>query len=180
MSIYHQGAGGSRVLLRQAQVDADGNMSVATTIDLNNTFDAVYTGDSLYNPASSAKLKVLVRVGITAAQSGYYATGAGYRLYHYKTSCVSSAVGCPSYTAAVVPSHTGEKVTFGLQQLTSSGWRNVGTGTGVLGPLSKAKIILQYGNRSIIGLKFREHASFAGDARNAGNTTGWAYFRITS
>ncbi len=180
VSIYHQGVGGTRTLVRTAPVDGGGNVSVSVTIDLNNTFDAVYTGDSLYNPASSAKLKVAVRVGISAAQSGYYATSAGYRLYHYKTSCGSSAVGCPTYTAAVVPSHTGEKVTFALQQLTSSGWKSVGTGTGILGPLSKTRIIVQYGNRSIIGLKFREHASFAGDARNVGNVSGWAYFRITN
>jgi hypothetical protein len=180
VSIYEQGVGGSRALVRTAAVDADGNMKATVTLDITNTFDAVYNGDPLYNPATSAKIKVAVRVAITGAQSGYYGTSAGYRLFHYRTTCGSNGIGCPTYNVAVSPSHTGEKVAFTLQQLTASGWRTAGTASSTLGPLSKTKILLLYNTRSIIGLKFRWHATFAGDARNASNTTGWAYFRITS
>jgi hypothetical protein len=179
VSIYKHAAGGTRMLVRSAPVDADGNVRVTVRPRTNSAFDAAYAGDDVYRAAASAKVKVAVRVRIAGVLSRFTSTSGAYRLYRYSTSCVARGTHCPRYTTSVAPGHAGEKVRVTLAFRSSSGWVVVGHESLKLNARSTARILLRYANRSIVGARFRLQAHFAGDRANAGNTTAWSYFRVT-
>jgi hypothetical protein len=180
VSIFKTPAGGARMLVRSAPVDADGNLTVSVRPRKTTTFDAVYTGDEVFKPATSPTVKVAVRVAIAGALSRYYTTSRTYRLYHYSPSCVTSGVRCPRYTVSVAPNHAGDKVSIMLAYHTTSGWVVVGREAARLNSRSRVRIILRYANRTIVGQRYRLEAHFAADAANAANTTGWSHFRVTT
>jgi hypothetical protein len=179
VSFYKHPAGGTRTLIRSVAVDAGGNASVTIRPRKNTTFDARYAGDDVFRAARSTQLKVTVRVRIAGVLSRFSGTQGAYRLYHYRPSCVASGTHCPRYTISVAPGHAGEKVRLTLAVHTSSGWVVAGHSSFKLNAHSRAPIHLRYGGRSVIGLRVRLQAHFTGDAANAGNTTGWSYFRVT-
>lgn len=179
VSIYRHPAGGTRTLLTSQPVNSAGHISITVNPKQTTSYQAVYTGDGVYNPATSRGVKVAVRVAIRGRQSGYYATSGSYRLYHYLSSCVNHGTGCPTYTAHVKPSHTGERIKFTLQLHASSRWVTVAHGTATLDSKSSASIFLRYTKTTIIDKPFRERATFPSDTRNATNTTSWAYFKVT-
>jgi len=180
VSIYRRPAGGTRTLVRSAAVDADGNLQVTVRPRTTTTFDAVYAGDDVFRAASSPRVSVAVRVRIAGTLSRYYAASGAYRLYHYSSSCVARGTGCPRYNVSVAPGHAGEKVKLTLAFHSASGWVVAGHSSVKLNARSSARILLRYGSRAIIGQRFRLEAQFRRDARNAGNTTAWSYFRVTS
>jgi hypothetical protein len=179
VSIYKHVAGGVRTLVRSAPVDADGNVKVTVRPRMNTTFDADYAGDDVYRAAASAKVKVAVRVRIAGVLSRFTSTSGAYRLYRYSSSCVARGTHCPRYTASVAPGHAGEKIRVTLAVHTASGWVVAGHTSVKLNARSRARLILRYADRSVIGLRVRLQAHFAGDLMNAGNTTAWSYFRVT-
>jgi hypothetical protein len=179
VSIYRHPARGTRTLVRTAEVDADGNLSVTVRPRKSTTYDAVFAGDEVYRPAASPRVKVLVRVQIAGTLSRFSATSGAYRLYRYSPSCASSGTGCPRYTVTVAPGHAGEKVRLTLAVLSSSGWVVAGHSSLTLNRRSRARILLRYADRSVIGLRIRLQARFAGDAANAANSTAWSYLRVT-
>ena len=179
VSIYRRAAGGARTLVRSAAVDADGNVQVTVRPRTTTTFDAVYAGDDVFRAASSPRVAVAVRVRIAGTLSRFYAASGAYRLYHYSSSCVARGTGCPRYTVAVAPGHAGDKVRLTLAFHTASGWVVAGHSSVKLNARSRARILLRYASRAIIGQRFRLEAHFTGDTKNAGNTTAWSYLRVT-
>ena len=180
VSIYKRPfAGGARTLVRAAAVDADGNLSVTVRPRRSTTFDAVYDGDDVYRAAASPKVTVAVRVRITGTLSRFYATNGAYRLYHYSSSCVAQGRGCPRYTVTVAPGHAGEQVRLTLAFRSGSRWIVAGHTRLKLNARSTARILLRYGDRTIIGQRLRLQATFRRDGANAGNTTAWSYLRVT-
>ena len=81
---------------------------------------------------------------------------------------------------SVAPGHAGEHVRLRLAFHSASGWVVVGRQAVKLNAHSTARIVLRYANRAIIGQRFRLQAQFRRDTANAGNTTAWAYFRVTA
>jgi hypothetical protein len=179
VSIYRKPAGGARTLVRTAAVDADGNVGVTVRPRKNTTFDAVYAGDDVYGPAASPKVSVAVRARITGTLSRFYKTSGAYRLYHYSSSCVTRGTGCPRYTVSVAPGHAGERVRLTLAFRSGSRWIVAGHTTLKLNARSTARIVLRYGDRTIIGERLRLQATFRRDGSNAGNTSAWSYLRVT-
>ena len=179
VSIYRRPAGGARTLVRSAAVDANGNVQVTVRPRTTTTYDAVYAGDDVFRAASSPRVGVAVRVRIAGTFSRFYAASGAYRLYHYASSCVARGTGCPRYTVSVAPGHAGDKVRLTLAFHSASGWVVAGHSSVKLNARSSARILLRYANRAIIGQRFRLEAHFTGDAKNAGNTTAWSYFRVT-
>ncbi len=180
VSIYKRPAGGARTLVRSAPVDADGNVTVTVRPRRNTTFDAVYAGDDVFSAAASSRVAVAVRVRIAGNLSRFYATSGAYRLYHYSSSCVTRGTHCPRYTVSVAPGHAGENVRLRLAFHSASGWVVVGRQAVKLNAHSTTRIVVRYANRAIIGQRFRLEARFRHDTTNAGNTTAWAYFRVTA
>jgi hypothetical protein len=123
---------------------------------------------------------VAVRVRIAGSLSRFYATGGAYRLYHYSSSCVTRGTHCPRYTVSVAPGHAGENVRLRLAFHSASGWVVVGRQAVKLNAHSTTRIVVRYANRAIIGQRFRLEAQLRHDTTNAGNTTAWAYFRVTA
>jgi hypothetical protein len=80
----------------------------------------------------------------------------------------------------VAPGHAGERVRLRLAFHSASGWVVVGRQAVKLNGRSTARIVVRYANRAIIGQRFRLEARFRRDTANAGNTTAWAYFRVTA
>lgn len=179
IKILKTGATGVTTVLASGEVNASGTFSARASLTRNTTFHAVYDGDETYEPAKSANVSVHVRVAIIGRQSGFYARSGPYRLYHYKTTCANRLASCPVYTVFVKPNKAGQKVHASLQIRTRRGWTTFGTATLRLGTRSRASVRLRYTNTAIIGRKFREHASYPGDAQNAANTSSWSYFIIT-
>jgi hypothetical protein len=80
----------------------------------------------------------------------------------------------------VAPGHAGETVRFRLAFHSASGWVVVGRQAVKLNAHSTARVVLRYANRAIIGQRFRLQAQFRRDTANAGDTTAWAYVRVTA
>ncbi len=181
VSIYQTPYGGTKTLVASAPVDPSGNLTVAVTMYRRSTFVAEWSGD-VDHPAGavSPTRTVYVYALVRGKLSGYYATSGKYRLYHYTSNCPNFYKGCPTYTAMVVPNHHGKYVYITLQGYLSGAWRTVDSFRVRLNSQSKRTVVFVYGNRKIIGIRWRVHVQFKGDADHLGRTSPWSYFKVTS
>jgi len=181
VSIWRTRAGYPRSLVTSAAVDGNGNLVVSANPGRTTTFSATYAGDATNEPAQSGTVTVAAHAKIIGQMLGGYATSGGYRLYHYHASCPATHLDCPHYQASVLPNHSGECVTFTLQELHSGAWRTIGTtGCGRLNSASQARAYL-IDNTATIGHAFRwaTNTSFATPNVNLATTSAWTYFKIT-
>ena len=181
ISIYKTPYGGTKTLVASGVVDANGNLSAAVVMYKKTVFTAEWSGDSDH-PAGGVSNPVTVYVYsiVRGKLSGYYGTSGKYRLYHYTSNCPNFYKGCPTYTATVVPNHHGKYVYFTLQGYLSGAWRTVDSFRLRLNSQSKRTVIFVYGNRKIIGIRWRVRAQFKGDVDHLGRTSPWSYFKVTS
>jgi hypothetical protein len=180
VAFYRTPAGGTRTLIRSVAAGVDGNAAITIRPRKNAAFDAAYAGDDVYGAAASPKITVAVRVRIAGTLSGFYGRSGAFRLYHYSTSCATRGVGCPPYTVSVAPGHAGDRVRLTLEFRSRSGWVVVGHLKVKLNRHSRKRIVLGYGDRTIIGQQYRLQAQFAADRANAGNKTAWSYLKVTA
>ena len=178
VSIYRTAAGGQTQVI-SGSVDGDGDYTATVTLSRNTTFTASYAGDAAFAPAESPNRNVHVRVHITGALIGGYATRSGYRLYHYNPTCAQSGRNCVPYTATVLPNRAGACVYVHGQMYRNGAWRNsFTTRCTKLGPRSRARITAGYDSRAIIGRRLRIRAEFRSDAINAAANSAWSRFKI--
>ena len=181
ISIYETPYGGTKSLVASAPVDDSGNLTVAVTMYERSVFVAEWSGD-VDHPAGalSPTRTVYVYALVRGKLSGYYGTSGKYKLYHFTSNCPNFGKGCPTYTATVIPNHHGKYVYFTLQGYVDGAWRTVLSFRARLNSHSKRTVIFVYVNRKVIGIRWRVHVRFKGDADHLGRTSRWSYFKVTS
>jgi Tol biopolymer transport system component len=180
VTIYRKPYGRAATVLKSGAVSANGDLSVRYKPARNTQLWATWAGDAWYKPASSTTKTLKVRVVVTAAMVGGYASSRSYRLYHYTSACPSRHTGCPAVSVKVRPNHAGKRVYVQLFARVSGQWRHVTDVTVKLNAKSSRTLTIIYRNRTIIGHRFRIHVGFLGDADHLGNTAANRYFEVTS
>jgi hypothetical protein len=121
-----------------------------------------------------------MRVAMKVTHVGGYRTSHRYRLYHYTNACHSSSHrGCPTYVAFSSPLQISSLLKYSIQAKVGKRWRTIGTGSPVTGTSGKLALIVIYSGRGVIGYDQRVRFTASADATHLGNTSNWAYFRIT-
>ncbi len=171
--------GGGRTLQRRHAVDDHGAVSVTVKPKANTTYVAESLRDDTFEAAETVKpVTVGVRPLVEASMVGSYATADGYRLYHYAARCPTSGARCPRFQGRVWPKHTRCFVVR-FQQQTRTGWNTIHDGCYLPDDTSQVALIVVYGDRRVIGQRFRMRTEFEGDDDHEPAVSPWAYFRVT-
>jgi hypothetical protein len=160
-------------------VDAGHNVTVVVKPGQHTVYSARYAGATGYGPSASGAVSVTVSPVLGGTMSEPYASSQGYRLYHYRASCASSATSCPVFTATFKPASPGQVVQVIMQQRSTNGWRKVATFSGKLGSRSTAVIKVRYRTTALIGRQLRLLAHYAATSKFAAANKGYWYFKIT-
>jgi hypothetical protein len=159
--------GGSKSLVAERQLNSSGNASVSVTPTRKTTYVVEWSGDSLYEPASSPSRTVDVRAIAKFSLLGGYGTSGKYRLYHH---------GRLIYTrGTVVPNHAGHYLEFLAQGYVDGRWRTMSTDRFRID--SDGSVVVYYENAGIG--RYRARTRFAADSDHLGDTSPWKYFRVT-
>lgn len=122
VAIYAQPYNGSKVLVKSAKVDSQGNLTASYKLTRNTTFSAVFTGDYRYAPKTVARA-VNTYAGVSQKLSGYYtSTTVGstvYRVYHRTAK--------EQLDVTVAPNKAGQCVKFRVQRYYSGAWHTQST-----------------------------------------------------
>lgn len=169
---------GSRSLVAQGPVDANGHLRVLTTPGRTLRFVTEFAGDDWFAPRS-AGLKVRVRAAVTLAANNAYRTVGGVRLFHYRTSCITTGRGCPQFTARVRPNHAGRYIDFVLSHRVGSHWVRAGNARFRLGRTSRRAVLIHYRDANIRTGLWRTRVHFFADADHLAATSAWLVFRVT-
>ncbi len=170
---------GAKSVVTNGRVNADGIVTVTVKPGQRTIYSARFAGSAGFFPSSSGTVTVTVSPVLGGSLSKPYATQSGYKLYHYRASCATSATSCPVFTETFTPANPGHLVYVIVQQHTSNGWNKVAEWSGTLGPQSKAAIKIRYTKTSVIGPAFRLLAHFPAGPTFAGANKGYWYFKIT-
>ena len=169
---------GSRSLVAQGQVDANGHLRVSTTPGRTVRFVAEFAGDDWFAPRS-AGVRVRVRAAVTLAANNAYRTVGGVRLFHYHASCITTGRGCPRFTARVRPNHAGRYIDFTLSHRLGSHWVRAGSARFRLDRTSRRAVLLHYRDANIRTGLWRTRVHFFADADHLAATSAWLVFRVT-
>jgi hypothetical protein len=178
--IYAKAYGGANRLIKSANVNASGDLSVTVKLSRRTTFVATFAGDRKYAAATSSTETVYVYPVVIGTLARYDGTSGRYKLYRYASTCPGSHKGCPTYIVSVKPNHARSPVSVTLQVYAAGAWRTALTDKLTLNAKSKAGIVFYYRDARVIGLKTRVLAEFKGDADHAWKQSKWSYFKVTS
>lgn len=158
-------------LLRQADVDATGSLSVTARITGRTSFGVTFAGDSDYLPAT-AGTQVAAGSSLTETVSGCGSVSHGVRV------CKHTAV--PTITAHLKVRTPAGKCVHVTRQAYSSGHWSAGATTGCLRVNSSgaATTRLSAASQRRIG-RYRFQATWAGDVINGKSASGWQYLTLT-
>ena len=172
--------GASKKLLREAEVNGSGNLSVRHRPTRETEYYATYAGDVSSEPDTSPHKTVRVVPRWIVRVLGGYATVGGVRLYHFSSRCgPNDATGCPAARFTLEPRHPREPVSFegrycykGRCVDDHSSFRLSREGTGF--------VWIYYRDRSIIGWRLDFRLIFGGDEDHLGARTTWVKTRVTA
>jgi DNA-binding beta-propeller fold protein YncE len=167
VAIYATPYGSARELVAVGRVDDAGNFSVLFRMKTKTTFVAEYEGDDAHAVSKSSGRVVRVLAIATLRMTHYYGRSGQWRLYHAGTY--------PRATGSVIPSHPGVYLTFVAQRYAFGAWRRVAKRTLFIGPSGAINVYL----KTKIRASYRMRTTFGGDVDHLGDTSPWAYFRIT-
>ena len=102
---------------RTVAVDSSGLASVSARVNEHTWFRAVWLGDSSHQGGMSIRSQVQAKVVVTGHLFRFYATQAGWHLYH-----VGKRIW---YTSDIVPTHGGRQMCFEAQRLRNGTWRRL-------------------------------------------------------
>ena len=180
VSIWAVPHGASKQLLKKAEVDANGSLSVRHRPSRETAYYATYGGDIAWNPATSPTKTVRVVARWDVKIQGGYSTVGGVRLYHYSSRCgPQNQTGCPAALFALEPRHAREPITF-EGRYCHDGRCIEDQASYRLNRVGKTYIFIYYGDRTIIGWRLDFRLSFDGDDDHLGATTKWVRTRITA
>ncbi|HEY6568231.1 MAG TPA: hypothetical protein VI341_12010 [Actinomycetota bacterium] len=171
--------GGGRELQRRKAVGGDGALSVTVKPKATTSYVANSLRDDTFEVARTVQpIVVGVRPIVEASMHDAYGTGQGYRLYHYSSRCPSKGVRCPRFVGRVSPEHS-KCFVVRFQQHTRTGWSTIHDGCFKPDPSSRVILNIVYGDRRVIGQRFRLRTEFSGDKDHEPADSSWAYFRVT-
>jgi YVTN family beta-propeller protein len=164
--IYATPYGGSKTLIGSGSPNASRNFSVTYRMKRKTSFVARFAGDDLHKSSTSASKVVKVRAICTVKLTTYYGTSGKYRLYHWPSDAY--------VRGTVTPNHAGLPLKFVAQVYAGGSWR----------ALTSARFTIQGNGSAYARLdatrgSFRVRTVFAGDADHLGDSSPWAYLRIT-
>jgi hypothetical protein len=181
LQVWRTPAGGSPVLVHTGTAGAKGNISLLVHPGVTSTYTVKWAGDSQH-AASTASVRVNVRLAMHAVTQGGYRTLDGVRLYHYTAACASAKhTGCPRFLSWTGPVQPGRNITFVAQGRTTTGrWITIAHGTAKAGAGGRLLLTLFYSSRALENVPQRIHFSMATDSANLGTTSAWVHFRVTA
>ncbi|HEX4830608.1 MAG TPA: hypothetical protein VH478_05890 [Trebonia sp.] len=151
---------------------------IAYTTGATSTYVARFPGDAQYAPLNTPGSVNQVRVAISQALAGYFASeayqGATYRVYHHTATLKD--------TVTVAPPKPGQCVSIQIQVLYQGAWSwDLISGCGSL--TSASQVFGSFSLARASGARYRIRAIFTpakSDLINLANETGWLYFRVTA
>ena len=172
--------GASKKLLKKAEVNGSGNLSVRHRPTRETEYYATYAGDVAWEPDTSPQKTVRVVPRWIVRVLGGYATVGGVRLYHFSSRCgPNDATGCPAARFTLEPRHPREPVSFegrycheGRCVNDHSSFRLSREGTSL--------VWIYYRDRSVIGWRLDFRLIFDGDEDHLGAKTTWVKTRVTA
>jgi hypothetical protein len=168
IAIYKTPYGGSRTLVASGAVNSSGVFKRTVKATARTTYQAEYLGTDTRAESSSSGRVVKVRAKAAVSLSGHYRRSGKYRVYRFGQNA--------HVTGTVAPNHYGYPLKFIAQRDTGRRWKTVTTGSFAIGPDGSAYAILY---NLAPGARYRVKVVFAGDADHVGNSSGWAYLKIT-
>jgi len=170
VAIYMTPYGGSKVLLKNADVDANGNLRVSHRVYKRTTFSARFVGDFLYAPAHASTV-AQVHGLVTEALAGSYGTSGAYHLYHLTSN--------PVLRARLYPNLDDVCLYFRAQRYSSGAWHTVATSSCVrTNSLGKAAGALT-GNH-LTGNPYRLRAEWRGNSIALAFNGPWMRLKFTA
>lgn len=172
ISIYAATAGpttGRPVRLTTRTAAWDGSVTVTYRMLQPMVFIANSGGDATYNAGSVRTIARMVS-DITLAQSGYYATSSGYRLYHHT---VNPKI---AYSMRPWPPQLGWSAFWTLQRYSGGRWTTAVTVRTMVGKGSGLNV-----RSSAVGNgTYRLVLAYPGDAYASASTSPATYFKIVN
>jgi len=169
VSIYATPYGGTKRLVKTANVGLDGKLVVSVAVTQRTTFTAAYAGDANFDPSSASRV-VTVSAKVDGAMKRYVAKSGKYFVY---------PASKPAFLLShVSPNHAGDCLRFLAQVYFRGSWQKVGQlKCGRMDARSYFLAGFEI-DRSAIGYPFRMHAVWGGDAQSAPATGKWHYFKF--
>ncbi|MFC8433420.1 choice-of-anchor D domain-containing protein [Streptomyces sp. NPDC057253] len=175
VAIYAQPYSGSKVLVKSAKVDSNGNLTASYKLTRNTTFSAVFTGDYRYAPKTVARA-VHTYAGVSEKLSGYYtSTTIGstvYRVYHRTAT--------EQLDVTVSPNKAGQCVKFRVQRYYSGAWHTQSTSAcAALSSSSTGRQKMSLTNG--LNNRYRVAAQYVASSRDNTNLStwgAWQYFTV--
>jgi hypothetical protein len=176
ISIYARPAGKPARLLKTADVNAQGELTVSYLLFRNTTFTAVFAGDA-HNAPQTAGRSVGAWVQVYMSASGYFKTvvidHVVYHVFHH-TAYLNAL-------ARVVPNKAGECVYLQLQQYSSQfGWYPNQT-FGCFDLDKQSEIAQTFSLTEAEGAQFRLRADYIRSRKDTNNLStdgSWFYFEV--
>jgi FlaG/FlaF family flagellin (archaellin) len=168
IEIYKTPLGGTKTLVASGEFDDSGNFSARVQMKKKTTFMAEWAGDQYFLPATSNTKVVEVRVITKTKLSGHYGTSGRYKLYH--------AGDDPKQTGTVIPNHAGKRLDFVAQVSVGGNWVTIATARPRIRASGSVSLRLI---DPAPGYNYRARNSFDGDRDHLGDSSPWAYFRVT-
>jgi TolB protein len=152
---------------RTADVDTSGLVSLDAVVREHTWFRAVWSGDSSHLGARSIQARVRAKVTVTGHLFRFYATDAGWHVYHAGRRIW--------YTSDIVPNHSG-RMCFELQRFRHGKWR---PGLFDCYKIGTNGVTTIYIFNIPPGFRGRVRAVFRGVADHLGDVSPWDRFRVT-
>ena len=176
--IYGTRAGGTRKLVVEAEVDADGRLSATVAPRATTTYVAIYDGDASTSAARSEQVVVEVRPRVEGRMVHADARAGRYAIYDFSNRCPADPSTCPLFEISVDPDLTGSTFRYVLESRVDGSWRTALEGEAQLGLGSTVTVYFYFPDRSAIGTPYRARAELdAGDDHAAG-TSRWSFFKL--
>ncbi|HEX5468139.1 MAG TPA: hypothetical protein VFW80_03725 [Gaiellaceae bacterium] len=158
---------GQKTLLKRVSVDAGGKAAFTAKPTRRTTYTAEFEGDDTHAASTSPGRVVRVHARATVSVSGSYGRSGKYKLFHHGAN--------PQVRGGVKPNQSGSLLKFVAQRYSGGSWHTTTTASFQIQPSGSAYAALYNTSRG----KYRVRVVFSGSTINLGDTSGWAYLRVT-
>jgi hypothetical protein len=167
--LFGTAVGSTRMLLDEAVVDGNGNVTFTHVPTAKTTYQTEFAGDDDWSSSISPTVVVNVRHRVGGRMLRSYGSSGNYKLYH-ETKRVF-------YEASVQPPHPGKPVTIRLQFNFGDGWRSGGSES--FQQNDAGKIVIYFAAGSLRRGRYRLQSSFGADTQHLAGVSEWDHFKVT-